>query len=157
MPSHFQGTPREVLALTTYIKLMRAAGAVTGRLRPRISAAGVTEPQFGVLESLYHLGALHQRDLAERILTTGGNITVVVRNLERLGLVRRSRDPGDGRFRLVELTAKGAALIRRIFPGHAAAVARELSVLSAAEQRNLGRLCVRVGRPNGEPRRNANS
>jgi len=145
MPSHHEGDPREVLALTTYIKLLRAAQSVTARLLPRISTAGLTESQFGVLEALYHLGPMHQCDLAERILKTSGNVTVVIRNLERRGLVRRTRSTEDRRFMLVRLTPRGDGLIRRIFPGHAAAVAGEMAVLSGAEQRTLGRLCRRLG------------
>ncbi len=145
MPSHHRGDAREVLALTTYIKLIRAADSVTVRVWPRIAAAGLTESQFGVLEALYHLGPMHQCDLAERILKTSGNMTVVIRNLERRGLVRRLRSTEDRRFILARLTDKGERLIRRIFPGHATAVTREMAVLSETEQRTLGRLCRRVG------------
>ena len=145
MPSHHRGDARETLALTTYIQLVRAAESVGSRLLPLIAGATLTESQFGVLEALYHLGPMHQCDLAERILKTSGNMTVVVRNLERRALVRRSRAAGDRRFVLVQLTASGEALIRRTFPAHAAAVARELAVLTQAEQRMLGRLCRRLG------------
>jgi MarR family 2-MHQ and catechol resistance regulon transcriptional repressor len=145
VPSHHRGSAREVLALTTYIKLVRAAESVTARVAPRIAAAGLSASQFGVLEALYHLGPLHQRDLAERILKTSGNVTVVIGNLERRGLVRRIRSMTDRRFILVRLSSKGERLIRRIFPGHATAVTQQICVLSAAEQRTLGRLCRRVG------------
>ncbi len=145
MPSHHRGSAREVLALTTYIKLVRAAESVLGRLAAGITAAGLTESQFGVLEALYHLGPMHQCDLAERSLKTSGNMTVVVRNLERRRLVRRIRSREDRRYMLVTLTPEGERLIRRIFPGHAAAVTGEMGVLSEAEQRTLGRLCRRVG------------
>jgi MarR family 2-MHQ and catechol resistance regulon transcriptional repressor len=145
MPSHHRGSTRETLALTTYIQLVRAAESVSRRLLPGITAGTLTESQFGVLEALYHLGPMHQCDLAERILKTSGNMTVVIRNLERRALVRRSPAAGDRRFRLVQLTPSGARLIRRAFPAHAAAVASEMAVLSQAEQRMLGRLCRRVG------------
>jgi MarR family 2-MHQ and catechol resistance regulon transcriptional repressor len=145
MPSHHKGNARETLALTTYIQLVRAAESVTGRLLPRIAAANLTESQFGVLEALYHLGPMHQCDLAERILKTDGNMTVVIRNLERRGLVHRARAQEDRRFMLVRLTAKGTGLIRRVFPRHAAAVAEQMAVLSPAEQQTLGRLSRRVG------------
>ena len=145
VPSHHRGDPDEVLALTTYIKLVRAAESVAARVWPGIAAAGLTESQFGVLEALHHLGPLHQRDLAARILKTPGNLSVVVRNLGRRGLVRRARSAHDRRFVRVELTPRGAALIRRVFPGHAAKLTAELSVLSPGEQRALGRLCGRLG------------
>ena len=43
-------------------------------------STGPSERQFGVLEALDHLGPMHQWDLAERILKTSGNVTVVIKN-----------------------------------------------------------------------------
>jgi DNA-binding MarR family transcriptional regulator len=45
--------------------------------------------------------------LAELVVLTTGGMTKVVDRLERLGLVRRLKDPNDGRGVLVALTAKG--------------------------------------------------
>jgi MarR family 2-MHQ and catechol resistance regulon transcriptional repressor len=86
-----------------------------------------------------------QRDLGERILRSSGNMTLVVGNLERRGLVRRERLAEDHRYYQVQLTAEGERLIRRVFPGHADAITRELAVLTQEEQRTLGNLCRKLG------------
>jgi MarR family 2-MHQ and catechol resistance regulon transcriptional repressor len=145
MPNRATGSQREALALDTYVKLLRAVNSLNAQLAPHLARARLTESQFGVLEALLHLGPLHQCDLAQRILKTSGNMTMVVDNLERRGLVRRERSQEDRRFNLVSLTPAGDRLIRAVFPLHATRITNALGVLSEAEQRTLGRLCKRLG------------
>jgi MarR family 2-MHQ and catechol resistance regulon transcriptional repressor len=145
MPTHYRGSAQERAALDAYIKLMRAADSVTARLDPLMRAADLTVGQFGALEALLHRGPLCQRDLGRKLLRSGGNITVVVGNLARRGLVRRHRGPQDRRFVTVTLTDKGRRLIGGIFPRHVRHVVRELGALSPPEQAELGRLCRQLG------------
>ena len=137
---------QERLALVTYVKLMRAANSARNFASHSLVDTGVTLTQFAVLEALYHLGPMSLSDIAQKVLTTGGNLTMVVGNLERQGLARRQRAPEDGRVLIVVLTAKGKALIRQIFPRHAAAIAEFLSALSPQEQAQLGDLCRKLGK-----------
>jgi MarR family 2-MHQ and catechol resistance regulon transcriptional repressor len=146
MATRHGGGPEEVRALDTYIKLMRAAEAVSRRLSPLLAEAGLTESQFGTLEALYHLGPLHQRELGRKLLRSSGNITMVVDNLERRRLVRRERGVEDRRFITVHLTDAGRRLIARVFPRHAVNIVRELEILTPAEQDDLGRLCRKLGK-----------
>jgi MarR family 2-MHQ and catechol resistance regulon transcriptional repressor len=145
MPTHYRGRAQERAALDTYIKLMRAADSVTARLDPLMRVADLTVGQFGTLEALLHLGPLCQRDLGRKLLRSGGNITVVIGNLARRGLVRRARDPRDRRFVTVTLTDKGRRLIGGIFPRHVRHAVREMRALSAPEQAELARLCRLLG------------
>ena len=144
-PSRYRGSNAERLALSTYLKLTRASEGLWNRLAPGLQRADLTPSQFGVLEALYHLGSMHQRDLGERILKSSGNMTLVIDNLEKRGLVRRERSVEDRRFIQVHLTPEGERLIRRVFPGHADAITRELAVLTQEEQRTLGNLCRKLG------------
>jgi len=145
MATKQRGETRESRALKTYVKLMRAAESITSRVHKHLSSAGLTVSQFGVLEAIYHLGPLSQKDLGRKILRSSGNITMVIDNLEKRRLVRRERDTSDRRIFIVHLTDEGQKLIRRIFPPHAALIAGELSVLNATDQMKLGNLCKKVG------------
>jgi MarR family 2-MHQ and catechol resistance regulon transcriptional repressor len=89
MPTHYRGADQEVAALNAYIKLMRASDSITARLDPAMAKAHLTISQLGVLEALLHLGPLCQRDLGRKLLRSNGNITVVVSNLARRGLITR--------------------------------------------------------------------
>ena len=132
------------LALATYVRLMRAANAARAHASRHLGDSGLTLTQFAVLEALYHLGPMSLSDVARKILTTGGNLTMVVGNLEKLGLARRQKSPEDRRVLIVMLTARGKSLIRRVFPGHAAAITEFMGTLSSAEQEQLGDLCRRL-------------
>ena len=146
MGTRYLGTPDEVLALDTYIKLVRATESVSNRIHRHLAEHDLTVSQFGVLEALFHIGTLYQRDLAEKLLKSGGNMTLVIDNLEKRELVKREREVEDRRCIKVSLTPKGDRLIREIFPDHVAAVVQEMSILTISEQEELGRLCRRLGK-----------
>lgn len=137
---------QERLALGTYVKLMRAANSARNHASRSLSGAHLTLTQFAVLEALYHLGPMSLSDIARKVLTTGGNLTMVVGNLEKLGLARRQGCPEDRRVLIVALTPKGKTLLRDIFPRHAAAIVEFLSVLGPEEQERLGDLCRKLGK-----------
>jgi len=146
MGTHYSGTAREVLALDTFIKLVRATSTVSARLHaPLLAEHGLTVSQFGVLETLLHLGPMPQTRLCGKLLMSGSNLTTVIDNLERHGWVRRERDTADRRVQNVHLTATGRALIERLFPMHAARIADALGALTRDEQKELGRLCKKLG------------
>jgi len=145
MPTRFKGNQDQKRALNAFIKLLRAAETVTVNTGRTYAGEGLTARQFGVLEALYHLGPLCQRDIARKILKSSGNITTVVDNLEKRGLVTRRRG-GDRRFMTVHLTEAGKILIAELFPRQAAAIAEELAILSPEEQDELARLCRKLGR-----------
>jgi MarR family 2-MHQ and catechol resistance regulon transcriptional repressor len=106
----------------------------------------MTLTQFAVLEALFHLGPMSLSEIAEKVLTTGGNVTMVAGNLERDGLVRRQRSPQDGRVQIAALTTKGKALMQRVFPVHAAGIAEFMTALNERELGQLGNLCRKLGK-----------
>lgn len=147
MPTHYKGTPDEVLALNTLIKLNRSVNSLQAHLIPLIlKDFGITESQFGVLEALYHLGPLSQGQLCQKILRSGSNVTTVVDNLEKHALVRRDRDEDDRRVQIVTLTERGREIIAEAFPAHVARVAEVMTILTPAEQKELGRICLKLGK-----------
>ena len=146
MGTRYLGTQEQVLALDTFIKLVRATETVSNRIHRHLAETDLTVSQFGVLEALFHLGPLNQRDLAKKLLKSGGNMTLVIDNLEKRELVKREREVDDRRCIKVCLTQKGHQLISRIFPSHVAAVVNEIGILTPDEQEELGRLCRKLGK-----------
>jgi MarR family 2-MHQ and catechol resistance regulon transcriptional repressor len=145
MPSRHKGSSRQRRALAAYINLLRATNAVTSQSMKNLDAHGLTPSQFAVLEALYHVGPMCLSDLARKILRTSGNLTMVVDNLEKSGMVRRIQNSQDRRFISVEITEKGSKLIAAIFPEHAAQIAELMSRLTADEQNTLRELCRKLG------------
>src|SRR5271169_5733539 len=133
------------LALSTYIRLVRAANDARACAARHLGGSGLTLTQFAVLEAVYHLGPMSLSEIAGRVLTTGGNLTMVAGNLERDGLVRRQKSPEDARVQIIALTSKGKALLRRIFPEHAAAITEFMTALSSDDLARLRDLCRKLG------------
>ena len=145
MPTHYKGTTSEKLALDAFIKLLRSSSALSQRLSRRLEEKGITATQFAVLETLLHLGPLCLSEIARKLLQSGGNLTLVARNLEKQGMVERVTSPQDKRFVSLKLTAKGRGLITRLFRQHLTALTKEMAVLRPSEQQELARLCKRLG------------
>lgn len=145
MATRYKGTARETLALDAYIALMRAAESVTARTHGHLAGAKLTLGQFGALEALHHLGPLRTTELARKLLRSPGNVTTVLDNLEKSGLVRREQESADRRCTIVSITPRGSALLREVFPRHVAGMTRELGVLTRREQEELKRLCRKLG------------
>jgi len=146
MPTHYKGNTTEVQALDTFIKFTRAANAFEARLYQHRAIEDLTPSQFGILDALFHLGPLCQGEVSAKLLKSTGNVTLVLDNLEKRGLVRRVRETEDRRMVKIYLTPAGEDLIRRIIPQMVSAVASELSILTEEEQAQLGNLCRILGK-----------
>jgi len=145
MPTRHKGSAREIATLDVYIKLMRSSTSVLNQLMPRLQKSGLTFSQLGVLEALYHLGPLCQKELGDKLLQSGGNITMVVNNLERLGLVIRLRDEVDRRYVVVHLTWRGTQKIQELFPEHLKDILAAFETFSMEELYQLNSLLRKVG------------
>ena len=146
MPTRFTGSRAEMRTLNTFIKLTRCTDSLLARIAGRNTIGDLTFSQFAVLEALYHLGPMTAGEVSQKILKSGSNLTTVIDNLERDGLVRRERDTNDRRVIHVHLTEAGAGKLEAVLPGHVAALVEEFKILTAEEQETLGELCRKLGR-----------
>ncbi len=134
------------MALSMWVKLARASDTMSMLTIRDIANYGLTGAQFGVIESLGHLGPMKVGELCVKNLRTGGNMTVVVDNLEKDGLVERQQMPGDRRAYVISLTEKGKKLFDRIFIQHAKYVSDLVhSSLSEEEINTLSSLLKQLG------------
>ncbi len=77
MGTKYVGTDHEQLALSTYINLVRAAESILSRLNQRRSPEALTLRQYMVMDALYFLGPLSQKEIGIKVpgwLTKQGNI-----------------------------------------------------------------------------------
>jgi MarR family 2-MHQ and catechol resistance regulon transcriptional repressor len=110
-----------------------------------LGGADLGDSDFRVLEVLLHKGSLPVNTIGPKVWLTPGSISVAVDRLEKKALVKR-KSTGDRRVRLVELTAKGRALITKTFREHAAAMEETAEVLSKEERLMLLRLLKKLGK-----------
>ncbi len=134
------------LALNLWVVLARCYNSFAQSEALRIKAYDITSPQFGVLETLAHLGPLKMCAIAEKLLMSGANVTGVVDRLEEKGLVQRVMEAGDRRTYRIHLTGAGGKLIAAIFPQHAELIRQATHALSAKEKRTLAALLKKLGK-----------
>jgi MarR family 2-MHQ and catechol resistance regulon transcriptional repressor len=132
-------------ALKLWVVLARAFNSVSGKIGEDFARHGITGTEFGILEVLYHKGPLLLGEVQRKILVTSGGITYLVDRLVEKGLVKREECPEDRRARYAVLTPAGQALIKRIFPYHAARIEQVLSGLTTSEQREATVLLRKLG------------
>ena len=103
----------------------------------RGTSGDLTLAQLSILLTLLEKGPMRMTDLAahERVRTP--TTTVAIRRLEKLGLVKRSRDPSDLRAVLVEVTPRGLVQHRESLTARRAALARLLGKLSEDDLETL--------------------
>jgi MarR family 2-MHQ and catechol resistance regulon transcriptional repressor len=131
--------------LALWVKLARAHALMMKATDRDIHRYGLTQPQFAVVESLGHLGPMKINAIGAKMLVTGGNMTVVIDNLEKRGLVKRVRCAEDRRAIRIRLTEPGESLFKKIFPQHAEFVANALNVLTDKEIAELSALLKKFG------------
>lgn len=97
----------------------------------------LTPMQFSVLDVLYSKGEMKISELVGTILATSGNMTVVVKNMERDGLIYRQQSEDDRRAFLVGLTEKGEKIIRKALPDHIKLIEEAFSILDDQEKADM--------------------
>jgi MarR family 2-MHQ and catechol resistance regulon transcriptional repressor len=145
LPAPREWTDEQGIALRLWIALSRCHATYAKAIASKVQDYGLTTPQFGTLEALYHLGPLSLGDLADKLLVTGGNVTYVMDRLEDQGLVYRYRCPDDRRVIQAKLTPEGRALVAAVFPEHIDYVEHLSRHLSTEDQESMRVLLKRLG------------
>src|SRR6202045_361649 len=110
------------------------------------TAGDLTLAQLSILLTLLDQGPIRMTELAahERVRTP--TTTVAIRRLEKIGLVKRSRDPSDLRAVLVDITPRGLAVHRESLTNRIGSLSVLLSQLSESDLETLTKALVPLER-----------
>ena len=122
------------------IVLQRAVRKIDGKIGKDFREKGITSSQFSVLDVLYTKGEMRICELIEKVLSTSGNMTVVVKNMEKKGWLYRKGCSKDKRAFLVGLTDEGKKLFEDLLPEHRKEIEETYGILSDEERRELIRI-----------------
>lgn len=139
-------------------RLHSAAIHLLRSLRVHDPASGLSAARLSALSVVVFAGRLPLGELAAAEQLRAPTMSRMVGELEAQGLVRRRRDPEDGRVRLVEATARGRRVLEEGRERRVKALAEKLANLTEEEGRILGRaaaLLERVALPEDHPSRDA--
>lgn len=132
------------ISLAAFISLKRANQSISKKELETIKKTGLTISQFAVLEILYSKGDLKVGEIINGILGTSGNMTVVLKNLEKENYIEKYTDPSDKRSFIIKLTNKGSLLIEDMLPSHLDNIDNFMSVLSNEEQKSLIKILAKL-------------
>src|SRR5215467_15463924 len=102
MSSSSQNKQAEVLGALVH-ELRQCYGLGASFFRAAASRIDMTDTDMQVLDILESTGAASAGQLADLMGLTTGTFTGILNRLEKAGLVRRERDPNDGRRVIVRL------------------------------------------------------
>ena len=115
-------------------------------MRSRLrSQFDTTLPRFDLMAQLErHREGLKMNELSRLLMVTGGNVTAIVDQLEKEGLVERLDEPADRRAFRIRLTKSGERTFIEMARAHEEWVVELLAGLSRRDQEELLRLLARV-------------
>jgi MarR family transcriptional regulator, lower aerobic nicotinate degradation pathway regulator len=142
MPRSKRSVSARLLAARRRSPLLGRPGFLIRRLHQLHSALfleetrgfDITPVQYSLMTALAARGELEQNSLALEIGLERTSVAEVVPRLQRRGLLARRRSADDGRVKLVRLTGKGGALLRRMAPKVRRAHDRTVDQLAGAER-----------------------
>lgn len=129
-------TDRE-LAIKARVVMWKAFRTVDGIVNETFKDYDLTPTQFSVLEVLYRKGSMKVGDLINAMLATSGNMTVVIKNMEKKGYIKRRQCTQDKRAFWIELTDSGRQAVESALTPHQEKIEETMSVLSRQEQEQL--------------------
>lgn len=136
------GSPSRSAAVTAWVRLTRLYQNLDHRSEENFRELGLNSAWFDVLANVGAREGLTQRELADSLLVTKGNISQLMTKIEAAGLIQRR---ADGRSLRLHLTPAGRELRARALPRQENLLAESLSKLSDDEQKELIRLLRKWG------------
>ena len=105
---------------------------------------GLSVAKYEVLHAIYRDEGLSQQRLARRLLVAKSNVTVLSQRVEADGLIRRERDPEDGRGHCVFLTDTGRETVEQAVQLHAEVVELMAKGLTSQQAEMLDEIMSRA-------------
>lgn len=133
-------------ALRLWLRLLTCSQLIERHVRSRLrSRFGITLPRFDLMSQLErHPEGLKMNELSRRMMVTGGNITGIVDQLVKEGLVERLDEPSDRRAWRVRLTRAGDKAFAEMARAHEEWVVELLGGFSRRDTEALMQLLARL-------------
>ena len=133
-------------ALKLWLRMLACTVRVEDTIRSRLRTTfGITLPRFDLMAQLErHADGLKMSELSRLLMVTGGNVTTIVDQIEKEGLVERLDEPSDRRAFRIRLTKSGERTFAEMARAHEEWVIELLSGLSRRDQDELLRLLAKA-------------
>jgi DNA-binding MarR family transcriptional regulator len=132
--------------LRLWLRLLACSQLIEKRVRTGLRERfDTTLPRFDLMAQLErHPEGLKMKELSQRLMVTGGNVTGITDQLVAEALVERVGVEGDRRAFLVRLTPKGREAFERMAVEHEQWIVEAFEGMSARDLESLHRLLGKV-------------
>jgi DNA-binding MarR family transcriptional regulator len=133
-------------ALRIWLRLLTCTQLIERRVRSGLREDfATTLPRFDLMAQLErHRDGLKMNELSRMLMVTGGNVTAIVDQLEKEGLVERLDEPDDRRAFRIRLTRSGEKTFAEMARAHEQWIVELLGGLSRRDQDELLKLLAKV-------------
>ncbi len=140
MKNSLKKTASKNEAMETWELFARVFNLFDKQTAVKIKSLGLTQPQFSIIEALGNLGSMKIGELNNSMIFNGGNMTLVLDQLETKGYIKRTNSKTDRRAIIIELTEKGYNLFSKTYPVHSENIEELMGRLNSKEQKELSNL-----------------
>jgi DNA-binding MarR family transcriptional regulator len=146
LPEKHDDAVSETAAVRLWLRLLTCSLTIEKRVRRRLADEfDTTLPRFDVLAALDRRpDGMTMGELSQALLVSGGNLTALVRQLERQGHLTMQRDPDDRRSWLVSISEAGRIHFREVAIEHRHWIAGMFAGLSADRSQQLYELLAEL-------------
>jgi DNA-binding MarR family transcriptional regulator len=128
-----QALPWDNSRFKNWVALVRAHNAVERALSKALRPLELKPAHLDILLNVFRFSGLSQQELARKLLVGRSNVTMLLPQLERRGLITRTADKSDKRVWRLDLTEPGLALTRQAIDIHVALIEKVMGASSEAE------------------------
>lgn len=105
-----QAFPWDHPRFRSWIGVARACQLMQQAVTRAIAELGIKPPHLDILVNLYRFQGISQQELARKLLVGRSNMSMLLPQLEKRGLIERNPDAKDKRVLRLSLTAEGRIL-----------------------------------------------
>lgn len=142
--NNMQALPWDNPRFRNWIALVRAEKAVVRALSRALAPLDLKIGQLDILMNIYRHPGMSQHDVARRLLVGRSNITMLLPQMEKQGILRREGDARDKRVMRLYLTGQGEALLMEALKVYSTLIEKVMAHSTAAECDRMGEQMRRI-------------
>ncbi len=139
-----QGLPWDNPRFRNWIAVAKASQIIHQKLAKALTSLDIKVPHLDILANLYRFEGISQQDLARKLLVGRSNISMLLPQIEKRGLIERRPDDRDKRILRLHLTDKGRELTRKALAIELELIEYSMSTTSEEECNHVGDVMQRM-------------
>lgn len=139
-----QALPWENPRFHNWIAVARACQVMGLSLARALQPLDLKPPHLDILVNLFRTPGISQQDLADKLLVGRSNLSMLLPQLEKRGLLVRRGDPQDRRILRLELTPSGTELTLQAIAIQSELIDRTMKTASTEECNLVGEVMTRI-------------